>query len=465
MRRAFSITRRSEPTPGPEGEPRHGGWYQLTLAALVGLVLCAVASGVILERYVLADPGGGPNFALITQAWDLIDAHYVDRQAIQPRHMTYAAIAGMVDSLGDTGHSVFLTPSMVSEAREQLQGHFPGIGAEVRMRGKQVVIVTPLDGSPAQKAGLRAGDVIFKVDSKDVAGETLLQVVNRIRGPAHTKVVLSVRDPGSDRTRSIAVMRAVIRVHSVTWHLVPGTRIADVRIAEFSSGTAAGLQHAIGALRAAGARAMVLDLRNDPGGLLEQAVSVASEFLKGGNVLLERDARGHVQAIAAEPEKDPLLLPMVVLVNGGTASAAEIVTGALKDAGRATVVGEKTFGTGTVLNEYRLSDGSALMLAVREWLTPSGHTIWHQGIHPSVKVALAARIDPLYPEMLEHMSAKDFAAGKDAQLAKAVGLLQVSSKLQSASRIVTSPADSPAPIRHVQGLAIELSSPRYAVGG
>ncbi len=417
----------------PHDDPRRTGWYRLTLAGLLGLVLSSIAGGALLERNVLADPGGaGPDFALIGQAWNLIGRHSVDRKAIRPRRMTYAAITGMVDSLGDTGHSVFLTPRMVRESREQLQGHFPGIGAEVRMRGKQVVVVAPLDGSPAQKAGLRAGDIIFKVDGKDVTGETLQEVVREIRGPVHSKVVLTIRDPGSDQARSVAIVRAVIHVHSVSWHLVPGTRVADVRIADFSTGTAASLRRAIAALRKAGARAVVLDLRNDPGGLLDQAISVASEFLRGGNVLLERDAKGHVQAVAAKHEKDPLELPMAVLVNGGTASAAEIVTGALQDAKRATVVGQKTFGTGTVLNEFKLSDGSALMLAVREWLTPAGHTIWHKGISPSVKVALAAQTDPVYPEMLEAMSARRFAASKDAQLLKAVGLLRVEERVHSA---------------------------------
>jgi carboxyl-terminal processing protease len=428
----------------PKDHPRRERWYRVTLAGLLGLVLCAMTSGVVLEREVLADaaPGAGqPDLKLVAEAWHLIARHYVDRSAIRPQRMTYDAIGAMVDSLGDTGHSVFLTPRMVRESREALQGHFPGIGAEVRMRDKQVVVVAPLDGSPAQKAGLRSGDVIYKVDGKSVAGESLAQVVRRIRGPAHTKVVLSIREAGDGHSRRVAIVRAVVEVQSVSWHLVPGTRIADLRIAEFSDGTAASLRRAIDGLRGAGARAVVLDLRNDPGGLLSQAVAVASEFLQGGNVLLERDAAGHLSPVAVKGEKDRLKLPMAVLVSGGTASAAEIVTGALQDANRAVVVGEKTFGTGTVLDEYPLSDGSALMLAVREWLTPAGHTIWHKGIRPNVRATLAAGVEPVYPEALEGLSAARLKASEDVQLLKAVALLRVKEHLQSTRR---APRSAPA---------------------
>ncbi|MGA8006148.1 MAG: S41 family peptidase, partial [Burkholderiales bacterium] len=384
------------------------GRYRFTLAGLIGLILFAMTGGVILERQVLAafDPASDAqlDLKLIAQADGLIQEHYVDRSAVKPQRLTYAAIGGMVDSLGDTGHSVFLTPEMVRANKQQLQGHFPGIGAEVRMRDKRVVIVAPLDGSPAQKAGLRAGDVIFKVDGRDIAGQTLEHVVSRIRGPAGTKVTLSVRDPGTDRTRSVEIVRAVIHPKLVSWHMVPGTMIADLRIASFGESMDKSLRRAIAGLRSAGAKAVVLDLRDNPGGLLTQAVAVASEFLQSGNVLLEKNSRGKLQPVAVENEKDRLEIPVAVLVNAGTASAAEIVSGALQDAKRAVVVGQKTFGTGTVLEEFGLPDGSALMLAVREWLTPDGHTIWHKGIEPNVKVALAAGAAPVFPDALAALS-------------------------------------------------------------
>ncbi|HKJ07822.1 MAG TPA: S41 family peptidase [Gammaproteobacteria bacterium] len=410
---------------------RRGALPRLALAALLWVGVGFVV-GIVVDRQVLADAvptasipaSAKPDFRLLGEAWHLIEKHYVDRSAIRPQRMTYAAISGMVDSLGDTGHTTFLTPQQVHEAHEAMQGHFAGIGAEVRMRGKRVVVVAPLDGTPAQKAGLRPGDIIVKVDHQSVRGKTLEQVVRKIRGPVGTKVVLTIRKPHGDHTTPVPIVRAVIHVHSVSWHMLPGTHTADIRIASFSQGTAKELHHALRQARAHHARAMVLDLRDDPGGLLNQAVDVASEFLRGGNVLLEKNAKGKVRPVAVESDEPTTRLPMVVLINAGTASAAEIVTGALEDAHRAKVVGQKTFGTGTVLEEFRLSDGSALLLAVQEWLTPDGHTIWHKGITPQIKVALAHKVTPVYPLELKKMSAGKLRSSKDAQLLKAMQLLR-----------------------------------------
>lgn len=171
---------------------------------------------------------------------------------------------------------------------------------------------------------------------------------------------------------------------------------------------------------------MILDLRDDPGGLLDQAVGVASVFLRDGNVLLEKNAKGQVRPVPVQPGGPKVRLPMVVLANGGTASAAEIVTGALQDAGKAVVIGDKTFGTGTVLRRFSLRDGSALMLAVEEWLTPKGHTIWHKGIQPDRKVALKPDVFPLFPQAIEHMTAAQIKASHDTQLLKALAVLGAS---------------------------------------
>lgn len=397
-------------------------------AASLLWLLSGVVTGVVVDRQILAGvvppdhipAAAAPDFRLIGEAWNLIDAHYVDRSAVKPRKMTYGAIGGMVDALGDTGHSTFLTPEMVSEARDAVQGHFPGIGAEVRMQDKRVIIVTPLDGSPAQKAGLKPGDIIFKVDGKDTIGESLEQVVRRIRGPAGSTVVLSIRDPKTYKAREVPVVRADIKLRSVTWHMLPGTRIADVRIASFSEGTSRALEIAMDQARAQGAAGVILDLRNNPGGLLSQAIGVASQFLPGGNVLLEKNVDGNVRRVPVRRAGPKYSMPMVVLINAGTASASEIVAGALKDAHRATLIGEKTFGTGTVLQEFPLSDGSALMLAVEEWLTPNGKTIWHQGIKPDTTVSLAENVLPLRPQEEKSMTPAELRASKDKQLMDAL---------------------------------------------
>lgn len=399
-------------------------------AAAVGILwlLSGIVVGVVLDRQILADGAPSdtvptaavPDFHLMSEAWNLIDEHYVDRAAIKPKRMTYGAISGMVDSLGDTGHSTFLSPEMVKEARDAVQGHFAGIGAEVRMRDRHVVVVAPLDGSPAQKDGLRPGDIIFKVNGKDVAGQSLEKVVRKIRGPAGSTVVLSLREPKSGKTRNVSIVRAVIKLHSVTWHMLPGTHVADVRIASFSEGTASALANALAQARAHGATGLILDLRNNPGGLLSQAIGVASQFLHGGNVLLEKNVHGKVRPVPVLADIPKTNLPMVVMINAGTASASEIVAGALKDAGRALLLGEKTFGTGTVLQEFPLSNGAALMLAVEEWLTPDGHTIWHRGIEPQKVVSLAPNVMPLRPQDEKHLTEAAFRKTKDRQILAAL---------------------------------------------
>ena len=242
----------------------------------------------------------------------------------------------------------------------------------------QVVIVAPIDGSPAQAAGVKAGDIIVKVDGVDLTGMSLSDVVSKVLGPAGTKVTITLQDPKTGAIRDVTITRAKINVKNVTWIMLPGTTIADVRIAGFSQGVTNDLRTALKQIQAQGATGIVLDLRNDPGGLLDEAIGVTSQFLGSGNVLLVKDAQGQEQAIPVRSGGLAVNIPMVVLVNQGTASAAEIVSGALQDAHRATVIGETTFGTGTVLNGFSLSDGSQILLATEEWLTPNGRVIWHK---------------------------------------------------------------------------------------
>ncbi len=406
--------------------------WRLSLSAVILFVfLLGMASGTLLDRYVVAAPAVPPsgqggnqlNIPLIQQAWNLIQQHYVDRQAVNGAQLTYGAVGGMVNALGDTGHTVFLSPTEVKQEQNYTQGYFEGIGAEVETKDGQVVIVTPLDGSPAQRAGVRPGDIIAKVNGKDTTGQTLEQVVSAILGPAGTQVKLTLFDPKTNQTREVTITRQRIVVPPVTWQFVPGTKIAHVRVAEFSQTVVTDLQQALAEAQKQGATGTILDLRNDPGGLLDGAVGVASQFLQGGNVLEEKDAQGRITPVPVKADVPKTGLPAVVLVNQGTASAAEIVAGALQDAGRAKVIGETTFGTGTVLNEFPLSDGSALMLAVQEWLTPKGRTIWHQGITPDVVVALPANVTPVVPEAEKTLTPAQLQSSGDTQLQRAVQLL------------------------------------------
>jgi carboxyl-terminal processing protease len=394
----------------------------LVLGFVGGIVAaCGLFTAVAATDVFRADTG--THFRLMTEAWDTIQRVYVDRSALVPTQLTYGAIRGMVDALGDTGHSRFLTPAMRRIQREVTDGTIEGIGAEVQMVHDQVVIVAPLDGSPAQRADLRPGDIILKVNGEAASGLSLDQVVGRILGPANTGVDLTVLTPSLERTRDVSLVRARIRFHTVTWHRLPGTTVAHVRIAMFSKGTGEDLRTALRTIRHDGTSAVILDLRNDPGGLFGEAVDVTGQFLASGDVVLEKDSMGEVTHVPVATHDAALALPMVGLINGGTASGAEIVAGALKDAHRATLVGEKTFGTGTILEPFPLSDGSALLLATKEWLTPAGSLIWHKGITPDIVVPLPADRRPLYPSAEEGMTPTTLRSSHDTQLRQALDQL------------------------------------------
>jgi carboxyl-terminal processing protease len=403
---------------------KFGRWYDPTtlLILLLGLL-----GGMFLDRRVatgFAAQAERPNFQLLSEASNLISRFYVDRAALQPPALTYGAISGMVEALGDTGHSRFLSPLMVKEMTDMERNKFQGIGAEVQSKGGQILIVAPLDGSPAQRAGLKSGDIILQVDGQDVAGRPLDQVVQQISGPPGTSLTLTILTPASARTRQVTLTRASFQMHFVTWRMLPGTKIAQLRIAAFDKGVAATVRKTLIEIKKEPVTGVALDLRNDPGGLLDEAVDSASQFLKQGNVLLVKNARGIETPVPAKAGGEATEIPLVVLVNGGTASGAEIVAGALRDAHRASLVGETTFGTGTVLRQFKLSDGSALLLAIEEWLTPSGEVIWHKGITPNVVVPLAPGASPMFPETEHALTVEQLQDGGDAQLLQALELLR-----------------------------------------
>ena len=364
-----------------------------------------------------------PDFRLMAQAWNTIQHHYVDPAGVQPTELTYGAISGMVDSLGDTGHSTFLTPDMVKELKTTERGEFKGVGIEIQMKNGRAVVVAPLDDSPAQKAGLQPGDLILKVAGEDITDWPISRVVEHISGRAGTKVSLTLQDAHSNRTREVTLVRASIKLHEVTWQRLPGTTSAHLRLASFDAGVTRDLKNALVEIQKAKLEGIILDLRNNPGGLLDEAVGVASQFLNGGNVLLAKDAKGVVESVPADKGGVATNTPLVVLVNEGSASAAEIVAGALQDAHRAPLIGETTFGTGTVLQRFRLSDGSALLLAVEEWLTPNGRSFWHKCLTPQVVVTLPPEVNLVSPSAERGMTAAELQASADAQLLAALRLL------------------------------------------
>ena len=379
---------------------------------------------------------------LVSQAWRIIDRVYVDHAAAQPRVMAYGAVTGMVDALGDTGHSRFLSPEMVKELDDLQQNKFEGIGAEIQIRAGHVVIVAPMDDSPAQRAGLRAGNIILKAGGREVTGLPLDQVVALISGPAGTSVRLTILDSASNRMREVVLVRASIAVHNVTWQRLPGTQVAHLRIAGFGKGMAGELRKALKKINGDRLKGIILDLRNNPGGLLNEAVGATSEFLEGGNVLFVKNAGGTVKPIPVKPGGVARSVPLVVLINSGTASAAEILAGAISSAHRAKLIGVPTVGTGTVLSEFSLYDGSALLLAIEEWLTPSGQVIWHKGISPDVTVELPAEVSLVLPEEERNLSLAGLRAKKDTQLLYALDLLEKPVRQLSSGQSVRARRDS-----------------------
>ncbi|HMN29797.1 MAG TPA: S41 family peptidase [Caldilineaceae bacterium] len=401
-------------------------------AILVGLVVltgAAFSTGFVmadsnpLTPCIVRTSDQPAPFNTFWQAWNLVQKDFVDRSALDPTTLTYGAIRGMVNALGDKGHSAFLTPQEKNQRASAVSGSFTGIGAEMGIRNGLPVVVAPIDGGPAIKAGIKAGDILLRVDGADVTSLDLSDIVQKVRGPAGTPVNLTVLRPADNKTYDFTIVRENIDVPAATWTMIPGTDVALIRFSQFSQNAQRDVTAAIEGAQAAGAKGLIVDVRNNPGGLLDQAVSVTSQFLKDGNVLLEADAQNNRTAFPVQPGGQATSIPMVVLVNPGTASAAEIFAGAIQDHQRGQVVGETTFGTGTVLEPFELNDGSELLLGVKQWLTPNGRLIRNQGIQPNVEVKVPLGTDLLSPDEIKTMKLDQIKASADTQLVKALELL------------------------------------------
>ena len=362
------------------------------------------------------------SLALYAEALDAVRDDYVDRDAIDPKKQTYGAIEGMLDTLGDEGHTRFLTPEERKQNQEDLSGTYVGVGVTLENEAKKVVVAAPIDNSPADRAGIEPGDVVVAVNGESVRGEDLSQVVEKVKGPEGTEVKLTVLRGEEERVFDLE--RTEIEAPVASWVLIPGSDVAYVRLSSFSNDSAEKLREAFEASRAAGARRFVLDLRNNAGGSLDQAVEIAGYFLKPGSVVyIRKNASGEREEIKVQASGERTDAPMAILVNGGTGSSSEILAGALRDNDRAVVIGKKTFGTGTVLKEFALRDGSAILLGVAEWLTPDGDFIRGTGIAPDIEVSLDEGTEPLVPSDARGLSKEEILA-KDAQLRRAFETLQ-----------------------------------------
>ena len=354
------------------------------------------------------------SLALYAEALDTVRNNYVDQKNIDAKKETYGAIEGMLKSLGDDGHTRFLTPKEREQNDQSLSGTYVGIGVQLEEKNGEVVVAAPIDGSPAEKAGISSDDVLLAVDGKSVRGDEVPEVVEKVKGPKGTSVELTVRHDGERRTYDL--QRAEIDSPVASWALIPGTDVGLVLLSSFSDDSAQELQNAFEEAKAAGARRFILDLRNNPGGRLDQAVKMAGYFLEPESVVyIRKDASGEREEITVEGDPESTEAPLAVVVDGGSASSAEILAGALRDNDRAPVVGETTFGTGTVLSEFVLKDGSSILLGVAEWLTPDGDFIRNTGISPDVRVPLSEGTEPLTPDDVSGLSRQEILE-KDAQL-------------------------------------------------
>jgi carboxyl-terminal processing protease len=363
--------------------------------------------------------------ALVDQAWHDIQSNYVDAQDLDNQKLAYAAIQGIVTAVGDSGHTSFMTAAEAKAMDQSLSGTFVGIGVEIAPDdGKGGVVVGQVfPNTPALEAGLKRGDRIIAVNGTSTSGQTQDQIIQSIRGPAGSPVTLTIERSGVANF-DVTITRRQYDLPLSSWTMIPGRRIALIRLESFATGAGKAVVSAIQAAEQAGATAVIFDLRDNGGGYVNEAVDVASAFVGDGTVYQSVDRSGTVQKIPVKPGGIATSIPLVVLANGNTASAAEIVTGCIQDAGRAKVVGEKTFGTGTVLGRFDLADGSVLRIGTERWLTRDGRPIWHEGLAPDYAVALPANAIPLTPDAVQGMTAAQLAASSDTQLLKALDLLR-----------------------------------------
>ncbi len=348
------------------------------------------------------------NFKLFWDTWDLLSREYFDKKVLDPQKLFYGAISGMVQAVGDP-YTFFLPPEQQKATTEELNGSFEGVGIELGFnKDKRLVVIAPLRGTPADKAGIKAGDLIVKIEDKDTTNMTLPDAVNLIRGPKGSKVNLTTFREGEDSPKTVSLARDTIIVKSVEVSYKKtsnGKNVAVVKLSRFGERTQDEWTAAVSDILSNKADAVVLDLRNNPGGFLEGAVFIASEFLPDGNVVLQENAEGQRTAFGVDRAGKLLNTPLVVLINKGSASASEIVAGALHDRNRAKLVGEKSFGKGTIQEAKDLEGGTGIHITVAKWLTPNGNWVNQtSGLDPDVTVAADtqdATKDPQLDKALE----------------------------------------------------------------
>lgn len=392
---------------------------KITIFFLVILISAAFGAGFYFGKSPIpvAPPEGiintdmgkpeGTDFSLFWEAWKKLEEKFVDPEKIDYQKMIYGAISGMVSSLEDP-YTVFMPPRETKIFKEDVSGEFQGVGMEIGIRNNQLTVIAPLKGTPADRAGLRAGDKIMKVDDTDTQGISVDEAVKLIRGPKGTEVVLTIRREGWSESREFKIIRAVIEIPSVEWETL-SENIAYIKLYHFSE-TARSAFHLTGIeILNSPCQKIILDLRNNPGGYLEVAQDIAGWFLQKGEIVTIEDFRGEKEdkEYKAKGNGKFLSYPLVVLIDQGSASGSEILAGALRDNRGIKLVGQTTFGKGSVQELEELNQGS-LKITVARWLTPKGNLITEKGLTPDIEI---------------EMTEEDFNEGRDPQLNKAIEIL------------------------------------------
>ncbi len=330
------------------------------------------AKDVPLEQAIIENKNStnGVDFSLFWKVWDIVKAKHIDSQDLDAQKMVYGAITGMLKATGDP-YTAFFDPEENKAFSQDLGGSFEGIGAELGVKDNLLTVIAPLDSSPAQKAGLRAGDKILKIGDKIVSDMTIDESIALIRGKKGTEVKLTILPNGEKDTKEISIIRDTIEVKSVKIDYEE-SNIARIEITKFGENTDKEFNAAVKEVLAKNTKGIILDLRNNPGGLLDKAITIASRMIPTGKVVVsEEDAAGKKESFSTEGGDSLSSIPMVVLINGGSASASEILAGALKDDQGTTLIGEKSFGKGSVQELINLPQGSSVKVTVAKWLTPN----------------------------------------------------------------------------------------------
>ena len=359
-----------------------------TTKLIIGLLLIVVIALAFGGGFFFGSsnsPGSAEGLNVVEQVWNIIFTDYVDRSKLDSANLSRGAIQGMIEALDDP-HTSYLEAEHYELGMSSLEGEFDGIGAYVTIEDKQLVIIAPIAESPADKAGIRAGDIIMEIDGEPVKDMSLAEAIIKIRGPKGTAVRLLVLHEGDAEPMEIEIVRARVEVPSVLFEM--RGNIAYITITQFSERTDSELSPVLQDLKEQHAAGIILDLRGNPGGLLDIVVKVASHFISKGVVVEVMSNQGKVATLEVVDSSVTTDLPMVVLVDKSSASGSEVLSGALQDHGRAIVAGNITYGKGSVNMLRRLSDGSGLYITTARWLTPGGRLIEGQGIEPDITLEL-----------------------------------------------------------------------------